>query len=118
MYCSSRWTGIHTSCKAALSAWTSLVSLKNDLIVNGYGGKSVEDMDDVEEEDSDCSIDSDVSWEEVLNSGNTHIINPNAVKAKTDPLLEKERGITDTNWGLSSLMICIKDPVTSCMLKL
>ena len=118
MYCSSRWTGIHTSCKAALSAWPGLVSLKNDLIVNGYGGKLVEDMDDVEEEDSDCSIDSDVSWEEVLNSDNTRTGNPNAVKAKTDPLLEKERGITDTNWGLNSLMICILDPVTSCMIKL
>lgn len=63
--------------------------MKNDLIVNGYGGKLVEDMDDVEEEDSDCSIDSDVSWEEVLNSDNTHTGNPNAIKSKTDPLLEK-----------------------------
>ena len=37
MYCKSRWTGIHTSCSAAISSWHALVSLKNNLIVSGYG---------------------------------------------------------------------------------
>ena len=53
-----------------------------------------------------------------MNSDNTYTRNTNAVKSKRDPLLNKERGITDTNWGLNSMMIFILDTVTSCMIKL
>ena len=61
IYCPSRWTGIHTSCKATLSEWPGLVSLKNDIIINGYGGKLVEDANEVGEEDSVSSISSNLS---------------------------------------------------------
>ena len=71
MYCPSRWTGIHTSCKAALSTWPGLIYLKNNLIINGHGGELVDDTAAVEEEDSDIWIDSTLSREEVLNSDNT-----------------------------------------------
>ena len=76
------------------------------------------DVDEVGDEDSVSSIDRNLSWEEVLDSDNTCNGNPNAVKSKMDPLLEKERGIIDTSWGLNYMMICILDPSTSCMIKL
>ena len=118
MYCPSWWTGIHTSCKAALNAYHRLVSLENDSTINGCGGKLVKDVDEVAEEDSIGSIDSNLSWNGVLSLDNTNTGNPTEMKSKICPLLVKGICITDTAWGLNSTTICILDPITSCMTKL
>ena len=127
MYCKSRWTGIHTSCSAAISSWPALVSLKNNLIVLGYGYVQNEDggSDDeggdesVSSDDSnDSNSEDDMNWSDLFVADDTDIGNPLASKKKHDVLLDKERGITDTNWGLNSLMYGMLTPVTVCIERL
>ena len=54
----------------------------------------------------------------MLNADNTNTGKKNISKKKVDSLLERERGITDCNWGLNSMMICVLDQVTLCMTQL
>ena len=99
MYCKSRWTGIHTSCSAAISSWPALVSLKNNLIVLGYGyvqnkdgGSDNEGGDEsVSSDDSnDSNSEDDMNWSDLFVADDTDIGNPLASKKKHDVLLDKE----------------------------
>ena len=127
MYCPSRWTGVHTSCKSAIGAWPGLVSLKNDLLLSGHGGYGGNQLDQQIEDDQVSSGSENDSindtgnnedWYGLFNSDNTNTGEKNVSKNKVDSLLERERGITDCNWGLNSMMIGMLDPVTLCMARL
>ena len=93
MYCKSRWTGIHTSCSAAISSWPVLVSLKNNLIVSGYGCVQNEDVCSDDEGDdkavssddsSDSNSDTDMNWSDLFVADDTDTGNLLAPKKKRD----------------------------------
>ena len=108
---------------SVISSWSVLVTLKNNLILSGYGCAQNEDMCSDDElvflDDSDDGTnDADMNWSDLFEADNTEIGNPLAPKKKQDKLLDREQGITDTNWGLNSLMTGMLKPVTVCIERL
>lgn len=89
MYCKSRWIGIHTSCAAIISSWHAVLSLKNNLIVSGYGCVKNEDVCSDDEADdealsSDDSSDSksytNMNWFDLFTTDDTDTGNTLAPK--------------------------------------
>ena len=121
-YCPSRWTGIYTSCTAAIGAWPGLITLKNDLIFHGYGeGADKHDIQeniDESDDDSRASDDENIMWSDLFDADATNTGKKNTVKSKQSALLEMSRGITDVNWGFNSMIVGILEPVTKCMTRL
>ena len=95
--------------------------------MSGYGYAQNEDMGSDEEggdesmssnDSSDSNSEVEMNWSDLFEADDTNIGNPLAPKNKQDILLDRERGITDTNWGLNSLMYGMLTPVTVCIERL
>ena len=70
------------------------------------------------DDNDDGTNDGTNDWSDLFEADNTEIGNPLAPKKKQDKLLDREQGITDTNWGLNSLMTGMLKPVTVCIERL
>ena len=70
------------------------------------------------DDSNDSNSEDDMNWSDLFVADDTDIGNPLASKKKHDVLLDKERGITDTNWGLNSLMYGMLTPITVCIERL
>ena len=95
--------------------------------MSGYGYTQNEDMHSDDEDNgelvssddsNDGTSDDDMNWSDLIAADDTETGNPLASKKKQDNLLYRERGITDTNWGLNSLMSGMLKPVTVCIERL
>ena len=103
-YCSTRWTGIHTSCLSIVNAMGPLTALKDRLIRDGYGHPHDDDDDEEEDYAEEEAVDGEDDGELLVVLDNTDTGNHVAAKSKQDRLLYKKVGVNDSNWGIDSMM--------------